>query len=250
MRRLVSVLLVMALSCGLAPPAHAEDDALSILEKAVKAHGGESVVAKMKFMRIKMRGVTFVDKLGERPFTLEAFWRLPDRYRSTVETIVDNKPHVRTIVVNGQDAAISENGQLSALPENKLAEVKRQMYTETLCKLLPLRDKEYKLSMFNADKVENKAAFGIKVKAKDRQDVNLFFDKDTYLLVKVEQKVQDATGNEITNEFVFRDYRTFAGGVKHWTKVAAFADRKKVAELELLEVKLLDKLDDSFFKKP
>jgi hypothetical protein len=98
-------------------------------------------------------------------------------------------------------------------------------------------------------KVGAKDALGLSISHKDRQDVSLFFDKDTGLPLKSEIRLTLPRENkEVTAEFHYSDYKDF-NGIKLCGKIAVKADGKEFT-LELSEIRAVDKVDDGQFEMP
>src|SRR5262249_11324886 len=55
-RHLVFLLAPLLLTGALVPPTRAQEEARAILDKAIKAHGGEDKLAKLNITRIKAKG--------------------------------------------------------------------------------------------------------------------------------------------------------------------------------------------------
>ena len=118
--------------------------------------------------------------------------------------------------------------------------------------LTALTDPKYQLSSLGELKIGERLAVGIKVAEKDRPDLDLFFDKDTCLPLRIEVRIKEPAplgGMEMTHAVYFEDYKDF-DGLKHFTKLTLKRDDKSLIELELSEVKRQPKLDDSVFAKP
>jgi len=106
------------------------------------------------------------------------------------------------------------------------------------------------LTKLDEIKVGDKPAVGVKVSAKGHKDFKLFFDKSSGLPVKKVRICLDVEGSqEELSEALYADYKDF-DGIKFPTKVTFSRDGKKRTEWELLEVKLLDKVDPAEFEKP
>ena len=91
---------------------------------------------------------------------------------------------------------------------------------------------------------------GIKVSTNGHKDINLYFDKETGLMVKMEHRTLDLqTQQEVAEERILLEYQD-VGGLKTAKKVLINHDGKKYLEAEVTEVKLEDKIDDSEFGKP
>ena len=108
----------------------------------------------------------------------------------------------------------------------------------------------YKLSPLGEVKVNDKPAVGVRVSSEGFQDVNLFFDKASGLLVKTETRTIDAqSGDEKTEEKLLSDYKE-TEGVQRPGKVVVLRDGKKLLTLQVEDVKVVDKFDKDFFTKP
>ena len=86
---------------------------------------------------------------------------------------------------------------------------------------------------------------------KDHRDVNLFFDKESGLLIKVETKIKDfmAGGQEVTEETIRSDFKEIDGR-KVPMKFVINHDGKLYVDGEATEFKFHDKLEDNVFAKP
>jgi hypothetical protein len=91
---------------------------------------------------------------------------------------------------------------------------------------------------------------GVRVSSKGHKDINLFFDKNSGLLVKVEYRTFDLNSKqEINEERIITEYQN-KDGLKVAKKAIVNRDGKKYIEAEVLEVKYLDDIDDTQFSKP
>jgi len=124
-----------------------------------------------------------------------------------------------------------------------------------LSRLLALREKDLNLSLLAEAKVENRPVDGIKVVAKGHQDVSLYFDRETGLLVKLERRRKipairkEAIEKESMEERILSDYRP-VDGVQSPRKTVIYLDGKRLMDAEVVDVKFLEKLDDSVFARP
>jgi hypothetical protein len=229
--------------------ARAEDEAKAVIAKAIKAHGGEEAQTKFQAGQTKAKGK--IELLGGLEFTQETSFMLPDKFKETVDMeVMGQKLHVVS-VVNGTKLFIDANGQEVPI-EDKLKDVlKDAMYAMRVGRLVPLvKEKGFELASLGEVKVGDKPAVGVRVSSKGQKDISLFFDKETGLLAKVEHRTVDPmSGNEITEERIITEY-TKTDGVPTPKKVTVNHDGNKFMELEILETKRLEKLEDSEFAKP
>ena len=240
--------------CGLlvsAAVVFAQQEARAIVEKAIRAQGGEAKVAKLRTMRIKAEGTTdLVPGQPNLPFTIEDTWQMPDRYKTAISFQLMGKKFTQTQVIDGDKGWIRTNGQVQDMPKDAVAEMKEQRYAEDLDRLGFLSAKGIEFSLLDEIKVEGKPAVGVLVTSKGHRNVTLFFDKASGWLVKREQRVLDPSSNkEVRQEVIFSDYQD-KGGLKHYTKIVALRDGKKVIAARVTEVEFFEKLDAKVFAKP
>ena len=244
-------LLSLAIFCFCTPALLADDKARALVENAIKAHGGEAAVAKLRTMRIKAEGTT--DQIPGLPgaaFTIEDVWQMPDKYRTTSELTAMGMKLTQTQVIDGDKDWAQINGQVHEQPKESIAEMREQKYAEDLARLGFLKDKDIELTLVDETKVNGKPAAGIRVKSKGHREVKLYFDKATGLLVKREHPVLDpAGGKEVMLEVVFSDYEE-KDGVKHYKTLTGYMSGKKVIEAKVTAIEFLDKVDPNLFAKP
>jgi outer membrane lipoprotein-sorting protein len=255
MRRLVCLAAVLAVAaCG---TARADDqaDLRKVIDKAIKATGGEEKLAKYKAESFKMKGKFY--GMGDEGIEYTGEWQVqpPDKFRVQVDGEVGGqKVNFFTQVVNGNKVwrkGFNEETQ-EVTDKDDLTEIKEQFNAREVESLLPLvKGKEYQLASLGDVKVNDKPAVGIRVSRKGFRDVNLFFDKDKGLLVKVETIVKDQMtgGKEQTQEETLSDFKE-VNGITHPMKLAINRDGKKYVDGEITEIEFKEKLDDAVFAKP
>src|SRR5262249_55055262 len=98
--------------------------------------------------------------------------------------------------------------------------------------------------------VEGKPAAGIRVRSKGHKDINLYFDKKTYLLVKLQRRIDEPmTGQEINEERIITEYQDVQG-IKTIKKSVLYRGGQKYLDSDVVEAKYLEKIDDREFVKP
>ena len=243
-------LLVCALAIGLVPVARAADEPKDLLAKAIKAHGGEDHLTKMKAAQVKTKGKIDLPGVGEVDFTQESAHMFPDKFRDTLEFKVMGQNVSVFTLINGDKVTLEVNGKAIDAGDKVKEAVKDMGAIFEVSKLVPLKDKKYELSIIGEDKVEEKPAIGVRVSAKDQKDVNVYFYKETGLIAKIEHRTTDqATGKEINEERIITDYAKNKAGIQTPKKVIVKHDGKQFIAAEVLEFSLLEKIDDSEFKK-
>ena len=86
--------------------------------------------------------------------------------------------------------------------------------------------------------------------AKVHKDLNLYFDKETGLLAKVERQALDMTsGKDVPEERIITEYQDI-DGLKVAKKLVINRDGNKFMEVEITEQKPVDRLGAEEFGKP
>ena len=228
-------------------------NARAILEKAIKARGGADRVEKIKAVQSKSKGNLEVMGMN-LPVTTETWIQFPDQMKSVMELDVNGQKITITQVCNKDKAWMQAvamgNVQDIDLTEDIKKALKEAMHTEWVGRLSPvLKDKSYTLSALGEVKINDQAALGVKIASAGHKDINIYFDKTTGLPLKFESTTINSELREVMQEVFLKEYKDY-DGLKRATKTVVHQDGKKLMEMEVLEVKLLDKVDDSEFQKP
>lgn len=251
MKRYFGAVVATLFVLGLGTSARAADDkdAAAILDKAIKALGGEEKLSKIKAATWKYKGtITFNGE--DNKFTSMATMRGLDHLRSEFDgEFGGNK--IKVVLVLAKNKGWRQFGDMKTeLDENALANERRNFHLQVVPMLLvPLKHKSFKIGVAGEKKVGEKPAVGLKVTAPDGKDLTLFFDKDSGLPVQLVAKVLGFTGEEFTQETTFTDYKEFAG-IKKASKIVSKRDGEKFLESEITEFKLLDTVDPKTFEEP
>ena len=91
----------------------------------------------------------------------------------------------------------------------------------------------------------------MQVTKKGKRDVNLYFDKKTNLLVKAEYRALDPfTLQEVAQEKLFSGYKELVPGLKMASKELINSDGKRFMDMEITELRQVERHDDSVFARP
>jgi hypothetical protein len=234
---------------ALAAPAPAREEPRAVVERAVAAHGGQDRLARVRADKVKVRGKFFVGG-RETEFTAETTVQLPAQFKNVMHFTADGKEHTLVQVLNGDDGFVTLDGQPQKLPPAALAEMRETMQVDRAVRLVPLlSDPAFTLAALGEAKAGDRPAVGVKVTARGRKELRLYFDKETALLVKTEHVLDDGQGKEVRQEEFYGDFRDL-GGYRRPVRVTAFRDGKKIMEAELTDAKYLDRVDEAEFAKP
>jgi hypothetical protein len=246
----ICFLIILAFGFGLAVlPARAGDEAArALVARAVKAHGGQATLAKYPAVSGKFKG-TF-HGLGDALAVTGDFAAYgANRTKFAIEGVLDGQKFLLAQVLDGDKGWYKLNDDTEELDEEALAEAKEEAYVDWVASLAPLRDKQFRLVMVGDIQIEKRPARGVTVSCKDHRDVNLYFDKESGLLVKTEARVKDDNGQEVTEETMLSEYKEVQG-TKQAMRMTLRRDGKLYLESEITEIRLEERLDASVFGRP
>jgi hypothetical protein len=244
MNRLLGAAFLVALTaCG---SAKADERAAgAILDKAIKAMGGEERLSRIKAFTMKGKGTVVVDG-DDVPFTFQTTAKGIAQYRSTYETTADGERFAGGIVIDGDKAWRKQNDQAEKLEGKELDDEKRKAYIDVVPILLTL----LKGRGFQLDSAEeDKTTTGIRAKGPDGKDFTIRFDKESGLPARLSGEVVDDEGEEFMEEVTFGDYREF-DGIKVATKSSIKKDGERFVEVEEMEFKAIDEVKPDTFAEP
>ena len=252
MRRMLFVSSVFCL-LSLAAPVHADPaaDAKAILDDALKAMGGADKLAKLPATTLRSKGTLVVN---DQKFEYADTWELqaPDRFRWDLTVQLNQREIPLTFVVTDK-ASWTQAGTGKA--RERSADESRMLRVDCRAILLAhslpaLQEKGTELAPLGELKINDRAAVGLKVSRKGWPDADLFFDKETHLPVKMETRFKETKdGPDVAHIFTFGEYKE-SDGVKYFSRVKLYRDETRILDMEVTELKRLDKIDDGRFAKP
>jgi len=250
MRAMILSLVSFGLFLAGSSALQAQDDLRAVIDKAIKAQGGEERINKHKAGTSKSKGTVDVQGMTI-DFTEEASFHLPNKVRSAQQLDIMGNPVKIIVGFDGDKAWLNVNGKDIDMMLDKIADLMHeQIYLSEVTRLTTLKDKKFELSSLGEAKVQDKPAVGIRVVSKGHRDINLFFDKESGLMVKIEHRTVDLnTQQELNEERIITEFQD-KDGVKEPKKAIINRDGKKYIDVEILEVKYQDDIDDTQFSKP
>jgi hypothetical protein len=246
MRSLILACWFAAPLVGPAASGDTDADPKVVLAKAIQAHGGAEALAKHKAVRLKL---TVTDaRPNAYAFRREWLFAAPNKFKQVAEGFYLGRRTFSTYATDGKTTWSRVQGQTQEL-EGQFAEwFKDQAHLMQVMRLVPLQDKGYELKAAGTTKVDGKDAVGLLVRTRGQKDVTLYFDADTYLLVKVERRVYDTgTEKEATEEHFYQDYRR-KDPLPYARKVVIKHDGKAMEYYEIREEKFLETAQDREFR--
>lgn len=240
---LVAVLLVAIPACGGAP------DPQSILDKALAAHGGYEVLSQFPAITVQFQG-THSAKGLDSPLTGTSVAMGAEKNKTTVRLEVLGKKTSTTTVFAGEQGWIRDDKQTREMTPDERAEAKEQAHAAWVSRLFALKDPQYTLTALEGTLVDDKPAWGIQVTRAGYRPINLYFDQQTGLLVKVETRVRDETAQqEVTEETILSQY-TEVQNTRQPMRLLVKRNGQMVMDVEITEVKLAASVDEKAFARP
>jgi hypothetical protein len=246
MRQYLRAILTTALVFIPFGPARADDvNAKSILDKAIKALGGEEKLSKVAAYTWKAEG-TINFNGNENQFDSNVTVKGLDHLRREVGS--DN---FNFVVVLAGDKGWRKGGDNSTeLEGDALANEKRGVYLQVIpITIVPLKQNGFKYETSGEEKVGDKPAVILKITGPDGKDFTLYLDKESGLPVKQVARVLGFQGQEYTAETTFADYKDF-DGIKKATKIEVKRDGEPFQKFNVKEFKVLDKVEPESFTEP
>ena len=249
MNRLLRAIVATVVVMSLVGAARAQGDANAVLDKAIKALGGAERLNAAKAAESKSKGkINFGGQESE--FTVQTIHDGLDRFRSEFEGDFGGNKFKGITVINGDKGWRNFGGQKMDMDKEAVAGEKRNIYLQiAAARIVPLKDKAFKVEAAGEEKVGDKPAVALKITGPDGKDFKLFFDKESGLPVKQVAKVMGFMGEEFTQETLYSNYKEFSG-VKRAAKVENKRDGERFVEIELVDFKILDKVDAKTFAEP
>jgi hypothetical protein len=250
MKRFFGAMLAAVVVCGTAGTARADDqDVKAVLDKAIKALGGEDKLGKVEAFTWKAKGkITFGD--NENDITSSATFKGLDHSRSEFEGVFNGNAVKGVTVLAGDKGWRKFGDNANEMDADAVANQKRTVYLMRVpVTIVPLKGKDFKVEAAGEEKVGDKPAVVLKVTGPDGKDFKIYFDKESGLPVRMVATVVGFQGAEYSQDTTFGDYKDF-GGIKKATKIETKRDGQKFQDYEITEFKVVDKVDPETFTEP
>ncbi len=211
-----------------------------VIEKHIAAVGGRAAIEKVT-SRI-MKGTFETPTFGASGAT-ELLAKVPNKTVS--KTTVDGYG----VVGSGTDGetAWAMSPEIG-IQELKGAPLARAMRGAVFHSELKLKELYPKMSVSGKEKVGERDAIVIDTVAKDGEAGKLFFDAETWLLVRQDGMTDDQNGAAVPSKIFFSDYKAIDGvQVPHTMRQES---PEIVLILKFTDVKQNVPVDDAVFKKP
>jgi hypothetical protein len=249
MKRPLSVIPLVTMLSLVALPSRADESQVNqVLDKAVKALGGQEKLAKASAFTWKAKGKVTIEG-NENDFHGESTVQGIDHFHSTFEGEFNGNPFKALTVLSG-DKGWRKFGEIQEMDPDAVKNEKRTVYLMVIpTTIVPLKSKDFKVRSAADEKINDKPAVTLKVTGPDGRDFTLSFDKESGLPVRMVATVAGWMGDEYVQEVHYSDYKDF-GGLKRPTKVLVKRDGEPFVTQQISEFKVLDKVPAETFAEP
>jgi hypothetical protein len=238
------MLFTLALAIGVpafSTVGRAEDEpAKETLERALKAVGGLGRLGILKRPMMWMERGTFYGDGEGVPYIAQYAVKWPDWYRQEIENAF-------TITASGKKVWVSSAAGVQKLAGAQLEDRLKRVRLAWAQRLFPLTDKAYTLSTIDGVEVNGRPTVGINASHADGGDFRFFFDKESYLIAKIETMViSPQHGPDPVLSEAFYTGRTSYGPAKF----KLIYDKKLFVEGETIDYKVRATLNPEHFEEP
>ena len=231
--------------------AHAQDGAtpVEIMKKAVAALGGPEKVKAFDSAAYDLKGQLYVQGLT-LPFQAAITLQGADRQRIALSFSLDAQEQKVVQILNRDKGWVNLNGATVAMDGDKLTDALAEARAAWIAATLPPENAEYALAPLVESKLGDQTVVGVRVSHKLCRDVELYFDKESGLLLKSKSSVTDeATGRPVEQEMLYADYRE-NNPLKSATKLTVTRAGQLYLSAERTNYRSLPEIADSIFAEP
>jgi hypothetical protein len=219
-----------------------------IIDKAIRAHGGEEKLAGLSAFTVKERMV-YPDAAA---WDTQIVVQLPGRYRSERTVSSGGKSSTSLIVFDGEQGWMKMNDVVTPYPRALFASFwKYTIPYEGPRSILRLRARQKnpacQFTTSGEGTVEGRPAVGLRMKLEGGPEEAWYFDKQTGLLLKKEQRTKRFEGEDNVVETLYGDYQNFEG-FPMARKVTSQRDGKLSYTTELIDFHVASTSEGAFAK--
>jgi len=224
------------------------EDPIEIVRAAIEAHGGESNFAKANIGQTTMTidGALRPGMSGQ--FIKFDIFDLPGKHKRRVRGEVQGQEIDMNVVSNGEKAWIQRNGgEPASLP---IVGPSQGVYpNDNLGVLLSLQEPGIQFSVDSTD-IDGKPAYRLRMEVDGEWVGDLFFDKETHLLVASKKELFDSNiGKSRAIETYYSDYK-IVDELNLPMSIITLVDGQATATIRVTEVEFMDEIAEDVFAKP
>ena len=219
-----------------------------IIDRAIRAHGGEEKLAGLSAFTLKERQV-YPDAVT---WDNQIVVQLPGRYRWERTTSSGGKSTTMLTVLDGEQGWMKMNDHVTRYPRTLI----ESFYKYTVPyqgprSILRLRARQKnpacQFATTGERTVEGRPAVGLRMKLEGGPEATWYFDKETGLLLKTEQRTKRFEGEDQVSVILYGDYQT-CDGFPMARKETRWSDGKLSSTTELIDFQVTTPSEGAFAK--
>jgi hypothetical protein len=217
-----------------------------VIDKAIRAHGGEERLKALSGFILKDRTVYEKGPVYNFEVTVD----LPLRYRSEMKVGAEGKP--RVIVIDGEQGWLKISDDVTPYPSTFLDSMRK--YTIPYAgprSILRLRARQRNpqchISTVGECTIDGHQAVGLQMKLDGGSQQTWYLDKESGLLLRTESRTANFEGEDTVSVTTYEDYQTF-DGFPIARKETIQRDGKLASTTELIDFKVVTPSAGAFAK--
>ncbi len=247
-RSLAPVTLVTALFLGGSLLQADEAQVNQVLDKAMRALGGQKKLARIEAYTWKAKGkVTREgnDNEIQSKGTIQGL----DHFHLVFQGQFNGNDFKALSILSG-DKGWRKLGEIREMEADDVKNEKQRIYLMVVpAMIVPLKSKSFKVSAVTEEKINDRPVQTLKATGPDGKDFTLSFDKESGLPVREVARVIGWRGEEFEQEVDYSEHKLF-DGIKVPTKITVKRDGEPLLAQEITEFKVLDKVPADTVAKP
>jgi hypothetical protein len=188
----------------------AAEEPRALIERALKAMGGEQAVQQRAAVRMKVKGVMHVNGGSDQTVKIQGeLTEFGPRSRVLFDLDFLGTKMRAVVVLDGERSWREIGGQFQKFTPEDIESLRLSRHQDRVAGLTALlSDKGFTFTPLPDARVEGRPAHAIKVSYKDQPDTTLYFDRESGLLVKYGYRAKKTGDAQVTlHETVLGDYR-------------------------------------------
>ena len=252
----LACLTVLFTGCGASAPTGprslviaADDDGKAIFDKGVQALGGADKLPRWNIGAIKYKATGSGEAAGAAEAVVEDTFQLPGRFKRVARIKRGGEEKTITVVVRDGKGWEKKGDAEVREAANDAADKKEHPFA-VFANLRPMLEPDVKLIRAGEMDVNGTPCQIVRVDSPRLDPLALFFDKNTALLLKT-RKTIERPGSPLPSvvDTYLSDYKDVNGALVPM-RIKGFQGDKAILDVNLLEVRFPDKIDDAEFAKP
>jgi hypothetical protein len=250
-KQCIGAVIVAVVAFGFVGTLRAEGDksATAVIDKAIKALGGEEKLKAIKAASWNGKG-TLTFGGADTEITSTTTIEVPAQFRQDFEAVVQGSRVTGSTILSGDKGWRKLNETLTDLDKDAIANERLNIYPQLLPQsILLLKSDRVKVATAPEEKVDGKPAVGLKVTMPSGKDVTICFDKESGLPVKYTAMIMDFMNDEAKQETFLSRYKE-VDGVQKATRMEVKRGGDKFLIYDVPEFKTLKEVDPKTFAEP